>query len=193
MVMMGLRREWYQGQALDETAIEQRVRRLRDHPALLCWTLWDEPNFDPATAPRVQAMYDLVDRTDPYHPAMPVFGGPAGGPFRACADANLFDCYPGPGGASTVERALREATVQMPGKPVWFVAQAHRSGPDAPLPEEEDMRRFWQCALAGGAQAVFWYSYGGDGRLWDSIRTEPAHFEKVKRIIGELARKVGQE
>ena len=189
-VMMGVRRDWYQGEALDLAAIERRVRRLKDHPALLCWTLWDEPNFDPATAPRVQAMYDVVNRTDPYHPAMPVFGGPGSQPFRHCADADLFDCYPGAGGAGVLPRVLQEAHDALPEKPIWFVAQGHRSGPDGPLPSEQDMRLFAQHALEGGAEAIWWYSYGGDGKAWDSVKTDPGHWEEVKRVIGELARKV---
>jgi len=190
-VMLGLRRDWCQGEELNVAAVEQRVRRLRDHPALLCWTLWDEPNFDLATVPRVQALYDLVDRLDPYHPAMPVFGGPDGRPFGRAADANLFDCYPGAGGAGVLKGVLTTARTGLPDKPIWFVAQAFRSGDR--LPSEEDMRLFWQHALEGGARAIFWYSYGGDGKEWDSIRTDPAHFESVTRVVGELARRVAQE
>ena len=65
--------DWYQGTELNATAIEARVKRLRDHPALLCWTLWDEPDSNVDNVPRVQAVYDLVNRVDPYHPATPVF------------------------------------------------------------------------------------------------------------------------
>lgn len=190
-VMMGLRRDWYQGDKLDLAAVERRVRALRDHPALLCWTLWDEPNFDPAfSAPRVRAMYALISRLDPYHPAMPVFGGPSAGGFRDCADAFLFDNYPGPGHADQVAQTVARARDAMPEKPVWFVAQAFHS-PGEALPSAEDMRQYWRNALQGGARAVFWYSYGGGGKDWDSVRTDPAHWEHVQQIISELARKVG--
>jgi hypothetical protein len=188
-VMMGLRRDWYQGETVDLASIEQRVHRLKDHPALLCWTLWDEPNFDVANAPRVQAMYDAVTRADPYHPAMPVFGGPGSRPFRNACDADLFDCYPGAGNAAILPRAFQQAKDAMPERPIWFVAQGHRSGPEGPWPSEEDMRLYAQHALAGGAQAIWWYSYGGDWTGWDSVKADPAHWEAVKRVIGELARK----
>ncbi len=186
-VMMGLRRDWYQGEAVDLGAIERRVLALKDHPSLLCWTLWDEPNFDPDfSAPRVRAMYDLLDRLDPYHPAMPVFGGPDAGAFRDCADVFLFDHYPGRGGGASVARAMDRARESLPEKPIWFVAQAFRSG--GQLPTEEDMGLFWRNALERGARAVFWYSYGGGAYQWDSVRTDPAHWEAVKRVVSELAR-----
>jgi hypothetical protein len=105
-VMLGLRRDWCQGADQNLPAIEQRVRRLKDHPALLCWTLWDEPDVSLANVPRVQALYDLVNRLDPYHPAMPVFMSGGGRPFRAAADINLFDCYPGAGNAGILPEVL---------------------------------------------------------------------------------------
>ena len=192
-VMMGIRRDWYQGEGLDLQAIATRVNKLKDHPALLCWTLWDEPNFDPATTPRVQAMYDAVNQTDPYHPAMPVFGGPSGRPFRECADADLFDCYPGKGNTGILPRTLQQAAEGLPEKPIWYVGQAFRSGTtdDSPLVTEEDMRLSWQYALQAGAKAIWWYSYGGDAKAWDSVRTTPEHWENVKRVVKELAVKVG--
>lgn len=188
-VMMGLRRDWYQGKDVNLAAIEQRVRKLKDHPALLCWTLWDEPNFDTNfSLPRVKAVYQLVNRVDPYHPAMPVFGGPGGHAFRDCSDANLYDFYPGAGNAGLVPEVLQRAQLTMPERPIWFVAQAFRMA--GALPTEQDMRLFWQHALHGGARAVFWYSYGGDGKDWDSVRTDPAHYESVKKVVRELARGV---
>jgi hypothetical protein len=191
-VMMGLRREWYQGADLNLEAIEARVRKLRDHPALLCWTLWDEPNFDSATAPRVQAMYDAVSRTDPYHPAMPVFGGSSMRAFRAAADANLFDCYPGSGNAGILPRVFAEAHASAPDKPIWFVAQGHQDRPEptAAWPSEQDMRLYAQHALEAGAQAIWWYSYGGDWKGWDCVKANPAHWEDVKRVVHELAQKL---
>jgi hypothetical protein len=185
MVMMGLRRDWYQGPELNRAAIEQRVRRLRDHPALLCWTLWDEPDSSVANVPRVQAVYDLVDRLDPYHPAMPVFMSGGGRPFRAAADANLFDCYPGAGNAGILPGVLARARAAIPDKPIWYVAQAYQQGDK--LPSETDMRLYWQHALDADAKAIFWYSYGGDGKAWDSIRITPEHYANVKRAVRALA------
>lgn len=190
-VMMGLRRDWYQGAKLNAAAIERRVERLKNHPALLCWTLWDEPNFAAGAEPKVQAVYDIVNRVDPYHPAMPVFGGTSGRPFRNAADIDLFDCYPGAGNAGVLPSVFDRARASMPDKPIWFVAQAHELG--GKIPSEEDMRLFYQDALAGGAKGIFWYSYGGDGKAWDSIRLTPEHFAAAKRIFRELANKVGEK
>ena len=192
-VMMGIKRGWYQGEGLDLRAIAARVNKLKGHPALLCWTLWDEPNFDLATVPRVQAMYDAVNKTDPYHPAMPVFGGPSGQPFRESADINLFDCYPGKGNTGILPGVFKRAAEGLPEKPIWYAGQAFRSGTtdDTPVVTLEDMRLSWQYALQAGAKSIWWYSYGGDGKAWDSVRTTPEHWENVKLMNRKLAAKVG--
>jgi len=189
MVMMGLRRDWYQGAELNRPAVEQRVRRLRDHPALLCWTLWDEPDSNLANVPRVQAVYDLVNGLDPYHPAMPVFMSAGGRPFRVAADVNLFDCYPGAGNAGILPGVFARTRAALPDKPIWYAAQAYPQG--SKLPSEEDMRQYWQHALDADAKAIFWYSYGGDNNGWDSIRITPEHFANVKRAVRALADRIG--
>ncbi len=188
MVMMGIRRDWYQGDvSVNLEAVERRVLRLKDHPALLCWTLWDEPNFSEGVAPRVQALYDTVNKADPYHPAMPVFGGPSGRAFRDATDVDLFDSYPGAGNAGVLPQVFDWAHASMPDKPIWFVAQSYKQ---AVLPSEQDMRLFCRYALDAGSKAIFWYSYGGDGKDWDSIRITPEFYATVKRVIRELADKV---
>jgi hypothetical protein len=189
-VMLGIRRDWYQGDKLDLAAIEQRVKALKNHPALLCWTLWDEPNFNSAfSTPRLNAMYALINRLDPYHPAMPVFGGPSGAAFHDCTDIFLFDNYPGPGGADQVTQSMKRAAEAMPDKPVWFVGQAFE-WPQGRLPSVADMTAYWRNAIAGGAHGYFWYSYGGDGKDWDSVRRTPEHWANVQRVNRELAKAV---
>lgn len=188
-VMMGLRRDWYQGKDLNAAAIRQRVARLREHPALLCWTLWDEPDGNLTNVPRVQAVYDLVNELDPYHPAMPVFMSAGGRPFRAATDVNLFDCYPGAGHAGVLPGVLARAQAALPDKPIWYVAQAYRQGDK--VPSLEDMRRFGTYALDAHAKAIFWYSYGGDARGWDSIRCDDQHYANVLTAVRELADSVG--
>ncbi len=186
-VMMGLRRDWCQGAVINWDAIETRVKRLKNHPALLCWTLWDEPDFNVGNVPKVQALYDIVNKLDPYHPAMPVFMQAGGRPFRNAADVNLTDYYPGAGQAAFVPGVLAAARIAIPDKPIWYAAQAYNR------PSEQDMRLFWQHALAADVKALFWYSYGGDGKDWDSIRNTPELFSDVKKIIRELADKVGEK
>jgi len=88
---------------------------------------------------------------------------------------------------------LKQAAEGMLERPIWYVGQAFRSGTtdDSPVVTEEDMRLSWQHALQAGARAIWWYSYGGDARGWDSVRTTPEHWENVKRVNRELAAKVG--
>lgn len=191
MVMMGLRRDWCRGPELNAAAIEQRVARLCKHPALLCWTLWDEPDFDVGNVPRVQAIYDIVNRLDPYHPAMPVFMSGGGRPFRQAADINLLDCYPGAGRAGVLPSVFARSRAAIPDKPLWYVAQAYQQGDK--LPSEQDMLEYWRHALDADSKAIFWYSYGGDAKGWDSIRITPEHYANVKRAVRALADAVRED
>ena len=193
-VMMGIRRDWYQGDRVDLARIEQRVRALKGHPALLCWTLWDEPNFRTEfSRPRVKAMYDLIDRVDPYHPAMPVFGNPDGGAFRDCSDVFLFCAYPGPGAPGRVTALMNSAHKVAPELPIWYVARAYQWSPGH-LPPEDEMRQYWRNALDGDARGIFWYSYGGSRTGWDSVRATSEHWEEFKRanrgLAGEVAHQI---
>jgi len=52
------------------------------------------------------------------------------------------------------------------------------------------MTQYWRNAVDEGAKAVFWYSYGGDGKDWDSVRQDDAFFETFKRVNRELADEV---
>jgi hypothetical protein len=172
-------------------AIERRVRRLMGHPALLCWTLWDEPNFDPAASlGPLQRMYDLVDRLDPYHPALPVMGWFSSRAFRGCADINLLDAYPGAGNAGILPGLLAAAREAMPDRPLWYVGQAYTQGEK--WPSADDQRLYVKSALAGGAHAFFWYSYGGGGTGWDSCRANLALWQSTMTVTSELARQVGE-
>jgi hypothetical protein len=191
-VMMGMRRDWYQRERFDLARIERRVRRLKDHPALLCWTLWDEPNLAPNSHPRVKAMYDLIDRVDPYHPAMPVLGGVDGGVFRDCSDAFFFCAYPGPGASGKVTELMARALDAAPTLPTWYVGRAYQWSPGK-LPGEEEMTSYWRRALDGGARAIFWYSYGGSATGWDSVRNTAEHWQAFRRANRSLADTVGRQ
>jgi len=83
---------------------------------------------------------------------------------------------------------MSSARATLPDRAVWFVAQGFR-WPGRALPSEQDMREYWQNAVRGGARGIFWYSYGGGAKEWDSVRTDPDHWENVKRVVKELARR----
>jgi hypothetical protein len=49
------------------------------------------------------------------------------------------------------------------------------------------MRTYWLRALDGGARGIFWYSFGGSGTGWDSVRATPEHWYAFRRANRALA------
>ncbi|MCP4641439.1 MAG: hypothetical protein GY851_13440, partial [bacterium] len=54
----------------EATALRERVRALKDHPAVFAWYLADEPELRPALPERTRRIYEIVADEDPYHPCI---------------------------------------------------------------------------------------------------------------------------
>ena len=62
----------------DAELIRQRVRALKDHPALLAWYLADEPEYHRVLPESVEQLRALISEEDPWHPTIVLnntFGG----------------------------------------------------------------------------------------------------------------------
>lgn len=60
----------------DLKAVADWIAALRDHPALLCWYLFDEPDIPngPYVIPaRLSNLYELIKKLDPFHPVVVSF------------------------------------------------------------------------------------------------------------------------
>eukprot|EP00051_Salpingoeca_urceolata_P003806 m.60771 g.60771 ORF g.60771 m.60771 type:complete len:366 (+) comp13134_c1_seq1:171-1268(+) len=119
-------------------ALSSWVAALYDHPAVLAWYLWDEPNESTMPNTTLAVAYDTIRRADPLHHNVSLVMSPGYWPqtetYKDCFDVLLCDDYPcvgtnpAPTGGAAFEQ-LR-ATVdgcgtvaRRLGRPFWFVQQ----------------------------------------------------------------------
>ena len=162
----------------DGELIRERVRALKDHPALLGWYLADEPEYHHVLPESVRQLRSLISEEDPWHPTIVVnnaFG--AIRQFASGGDIIAPDPYPffKRGGISPamgkVGSHIAEATAAaMPGQAVWVVPQAHDTrdfgGKDERGPTFAECRNMVWQAVSAGARGVVWWDWG-----WTSPNT----------------------
>ena len=156
----------------DGELIRERVRALKDHPALLGWYLADEPEYHHVLPESVKQLRSLISEEDPWHPTIVVnnaFG--AIRQFASGGDIIAPDPYPffKRGGMSPamgkVGAHIAEATAAaMPGQAVWVVPQAHDTrdfgGKDERGPTFAECRNMVWQAVSAGARGVVWWDWG---------------------------------
>ena len=151
--------------------IRQRVRALKNHPALLAWYLADEPEYHRVLPESVAQLRALVSEEDPWHPTV-VLNNAFGAirQFSQGGDVSAPDPYPffKKGGLSPamdkVGAFIAEASASIrPGQTVWVVAQAYDTrdwggkGERAPT-FAESRNMVWQ-AVSAGARGVVWWDW----------------------------------
>jgi hypothetical protein len=155
----------------DAELIRQRVRALKDHPALLAWYLADEPEYHRVLPESVEQLRALISEEDPWHPTIVVNNAfQAIRQFAQGGDVTAPDPYPyfkKGGVSSSMDRVgtfVAEAVSCIrPGQTAWVVPQAHDTrdfggkGERAPT-FAESRNMVWQ-AVAAGARGVVWWSW----------------------------------
>ena len=137
------------------------ARKLKDHPALLCWYNCDEPDHAGYNVPpaEVRIMTKLLHKEDPNHPTSTVVMDWAISNFyqyRDTVDILMTDPY----SFDSTDVAMRCAEARKAGgnsQPVWAVL---RLGWDK---EKEPTREYVYAtsysALAEGADGIFWFAW----------------------------------
>lgn len=195
-------------------AIRERVSRLRDHPALFGWYLFDEPDHPlaPVDPADLRRGYDEIKLADPAHPV-----GIASGivldesyPYFDCFDLFLPDplevpfCPPAAMLGPNLEAALRElrprgkqviqyVQIYNIGKDLRCMAGREELAPFARYPTLEEIRFMSYFALLRGARGVilncFRFDYGREGgHSGDDISrgANPRQWEVVAQAAAEL-------
>ena len=178
----------------DTTAIYAKVRRYRNHPALLAWYLVDEPadaGVKPADTKRI---YERIRQLDPYHPVSLVNNRPRTfADYIGSSDVVAIDPYPVP--TYPISRvsayAKRASWVSMARKPVWLVVQAFGGVEHWPrAPTSAEVKNMVYQGLAQGVRGVFFYRYcSADERhiqpapLWREVRRLAKELETLSPIL----------
>jgi hypothetical protein len=157
--------------AEEEAAVRERVRAFRDHPALLAYYLWDEPELQPLLVDRGDRLYQIIADEDPYHPCIMLNDTiPGIHTYRNGGDILMPDPYPlfsrGALAGRPIEytamfmRACREASA---GEKAWWVTpQAfdyYMNQKNSRQPNLTELRNQQLQSLINGARGVVWYTY----------------------------------
>lgn len=176
------------------------VRELKNHPAVLAWSINDELNAD--YLPELQAMYAAIKAEDPDHPVMQLLyrlhdQDPRYDPrqFVSSTDILVADPYPvglgRPFTLLTVSDWTRKLVAAVDGKKtVWMAPQAYARNFDPPpqmselAPTPDEMRNMAYQMLINRASGLLFWSLA-------AIQIEPAPVYNadgtVKRSETELA------
>ncbi len=197
-------KDWYAGstycprairtKADEEPLVRQRVREMRDHPALLAWYLNDE--LSQTFIPQLEAHQRWVAEEDPGHPTWAVlYQYREVAAYRNTFDVIGTDPYPiGRKPASMAAEWTAETLRQVDGvRPVWQVPQLHNwanyekiesQKAKCRTPTFDEVRSMaWQC-IAEGATGLVFYS-------WGDVKRNPdvpfdVQWAGLKRIAAEI-------
>jgi hypothetical protein len=185
----------------EEREIRARVRRFREHPALLAWYLNDE--LPQSYLPRLEAHQRWVAEEDPGHPTWVVlYQYREVGAYRNTFDVIGTDPYPiGRSPASMAAEWTAETLRQVESaRPVWQVPQVHNWANYATTAEEkqrchtptfDELRSMaWQCIAEGATGLVFysWYDLKRNpdvpfDQQWDGLKRIAAEIDQASPIL----------
>jgi len=150
-------------------AVKRMIGPLKDHPALLAWYVWDEPNapgYVAAPPEVVRALADALEQEDPRHPTFfcftPWHNLGRIDSYGACRDIMAVDPYVGAKYLGLVPKSVEAARrAGGPDRPVWSIVwTAHNAGqmrPTVPL-----TRCATYLSLIHGATGIFFYGHKGE-------------------------------
>ena len=176
--------------------VVRKVNELRDHPALLGWYLFDEP--EPDRLPRTRERYKIVKALDPERAALVVLNhGENAERARGTCDVLGLDCYPipstgteetNPADLGRVSRQVRTALGGTRGeKPLWLVPQAFCADANGGrFPSLRELRSMVWQGIARGADGVLFYSM--EQMLWK--KHPDFSFERAWEIVRTVAEEI---
>jgi len=194
-VVMGLPRQAIK--KWNAKLLRPRVDILRHEPALLTWYLFDEPDSPGHKIPpqNLAKLSSLVGEVDGSRPTVIVVSELEDGLHRQDFDhANIamVDPYVYRNKKSNISGVFKEVSGARLGtrgkKPVWAALQIHGKGGRGYgylEPPFKVMRNMTYQAVAGGARAIFYFTYRGS-----QFEVEKSAFaaKNLKRITAELRR-----
>lgn len=173
----------------DWARLKSEIEAFRDHPALLCWYLADEPELGEHPPEEFVKIYRFVRELDPHHPITIVLAHPELAPFYADAmDIVMVDPYPVPHGPVTmvsdwVDAVQRTLDHTMP---AWLVPQAFPVGGSSPIAKQERVMTW--LGLIHGATAVQYFiwvpeHHTASHAAWDAAREMAGEFDQFSDAL----------
>ena len=177
--------------------VDNHVKTLKDHPAILAWYINDE--LGPEWLDKLRVRYEHVRAIDPDHPAfMVLYQIGKINQYAGTFDVMGTDPYPVAGKepkpismvADWTSRTRRDvfgkAVWQAPQIFDWSAYQVFKGVKHRAPTEAEIKNMVWQCAVAG-ANGVCTYNYNGLRKKHKVVPFE-TRWAEVCRVYGEFAR-----
>ena len=167
-------------------AVRDTINKYKNHPAVLCWMLYDEPGYNRADLLDIYKIYNIAYDADPVHPSYLVITSPdVYETFGRCCDVLAVDTYPIANGVieSVGDNIARAYRVSDGDQPVWHCGQLF-SWPAQRMPTPRENRFMTYLALIEGAKGVLWYTYKGFGQYLPE--DDPVLWNAHKQLLRQL-------
>lgn len=165
------------------------IEAYRDHPAVMCWKIIDEPDIRPEITDEVPDVYIALKQADPDHPIELTLCQPPGFDYWAdFCDIMQVDPYPIPRQPLTMVSDWLDTA--MAGLEPWqnLTAVLQSGWIPNPMnqPTPEQARSMVYLSLIHGAKGIFWYSFRDPG--WELENTPLwAAFPAINAELKELS------
>ncbi len=162
------------------------INKYKDHPAILCWMLYDEPGYNKADLQFIYDIYNAAYKADQVHPSyLVITHNSVYRTFGPLCDVLAIDTYPiADGSIEDVGGNIALAYDQLEYKvPIWNCGQMF-SWPNQRRPNPQEHRFMTYASIINGAKGTLWYTYKGYGQ--DLPVDDPELWEAQKILLSEL-------
>ncbi|MBM3499211.1 MAG: hypothetical protein FJX74_11130 [Armatimonadetes bacterium] len=180
--------------------VARRIGALRDHPALLAWYLFDEPDLSHqyVTPTNLRKLYEFIRTLDPYHPVIVTFAGD--NPltvYPQCYDVHWTQVY---GATEHVRARLLKHREMLPEASLPLMAILHcydrEQSAEMKAGATPDPARFYltpeklradiAMALALQSSGLAWWWYGDGGKQWLTVADLPEAWAGMAAAVREV-------
>lgn len=153
-------------------AIQQRVKSLMKHPALMAWIIAYEPEFNGISRERIKQVYSIISQEDPFHPTV-IVNSSIGGIKEYLREADIampstaITFISGKGATRRIDAVSYYLDVanKIANKsvPLWAGLQAYDYSNNwtesVRIPAFIELRNMFYQAIIGGVKGIFWNNY----------------------------------
>jgi len=162
------------------------INKYKEHPAVLCWMLYDEPGYNKADLQFIYDIYNAAYKADKVHPSyLVITNNNVYKTFGPLCDVLAIDTYPiVDGNIEDVGNNIALAYEQLEKVvPIWNCGQMF-SWPNQRRPTPQEHRFMTYSSIINGAKGTLWYTYKGYGQ--DLPVDDPELWESQKVLLSEL-------
>lgn len=162
------------------------ISKYKDHPAVLCWMLYDEPGLHRTDLLYIYDIYNAAYRADKVHPSyLVITTSSVYKTYGPCCDVLAIDTYPVTNGKiEEVGDLIKKAYDQLEREtPIWHCGQMF-TWPEQRRPNPQEHRFMVYYPLMNGAKGMLWYTFKGYGQ--NLPVDDPELWRAQKVILNEI-------